>query len=215
MPPPTASTPENPKRGTANSSSASATSKSRSPSRANATSGAAAGGVNRTRSTRTTTNSLVSARAAVKKPGQVSGKESGNGQDDNRAENASMVEDLRAQLRKAETESDEYQKEIAVLQSRLDEAIEGQSKLEESTQEYTRRLETLQKENSDYGRRQRELQNVVDHEKTASTREREQAAAREEGLNATIQRLRDSLAHRGRRKSLEHESGISSTGKIL
>ncbi|KAI9725103.1 MAG: hypothetical protein M1828_003444 [Chrysothrix sp. TS-e1954] len=210
MPPPTANTPDNAKRGAAGQSSTTNASKSRSPSRQNTSAAGTAGGVSHNRSVRSTTNSPMSARAAVKKPGPSSSKESSNNHDDARAETASTIEDLRSQIRKADETSDEYEKEITVLQSRVDEALEGQSKLEESSQECMQRIEVLQQQNQELVKRHRESQSALENEKRASTREREEAATREEDLNASIQRLRENMAYRGRRRSAERESTISS-----
>ncbi|KAE8337494.1 hypothetical protein BDV24DRAFT_139941 [Aspergillus arachidicola] len=169
-----------------------------------------------TRSPSTTTNGIsrspslrgsapVSARAAARKPGRSNLSTSSvpklnrdPSEEEARAQNAALIEELREQLQKAETASEQYQKQLGVLQMRLDEAVSEQGKLEDQTHERDSRIESLNGEIRDHVRQIRDLEQAHELERNAMLQEKEQQASREEEMQATIQRLKDSLAQRER-----------------
>ncbi|KAI2788034.1 hypothetical protein POX_f08418 [Penicillium oxalicum] len=167
----------------------------RSPSAANTT------GLSRSPSLRSSTP--VSARAAARKPGRsnlsmsnVPRVSNDPSEEEARAQNAALIEELRAQLQKAEVASEQYLKQLGVLQMRLDEAVSEQGKLEDQAHEKDTRLETLNGEIRDQARRIRDLEQQHELERNALLQEKEQQASREEELQATIQRLKDSVAQK-------------------
>lgn len=133
--------------------------------------------------------------------------------DDVRAENAALIEDLREQLRKAETLSEQYVKQLGVLQMRLDETNSEHAKTEEQLHEKEERLEALLVEAKDRERQKRELEQVYEQEKAAMLRDKDQQATREEDLKETIQRLKDTLAQKDMRRNMEVDPHISRSRK--
>lgn len=120
-----------------------------------------------------------------------------------RAQNAALIEELREQLQKAETASEQYQKQLGVLQMRLDEAVSEQTKLEDQAHERDQRIEALGNEIRDQARQIRDLEQNHELERNAMLQEKEQQASKEEELQATIQRLKESVAQKDLRMNTE------------
>lgn len=171
---------------------------------------AATNGLNRSPSLRGSTP--VSARAAARRPtrsnlsmSNVPQVASDPSDEEARAQNAALIEELREQLQKAETASEQYQKQLGVLQMRLDEAVSEQGKLEDQAHERDTRIETLSSEVRDQARQIRDLEQNHEMERNAMLQEKEQQTSREEELQATIQRLKDSVAQKDIRMNAENE----------
>ncbi|KAJ5287171.1 hypothetical protein N7478_002857 [Penicillium angulare] len=168
---------------------------------------AATNGLNRSPSLR---SSPVSARAAARKPGRsnlsmsnVPRMSNDPSEEEARAQNAALIEELREQLQKAETASEQYQKQLGVLQMRLDEAVSEQTKLEDQAHERDTRIETLGTEIREQARQIRDLEQHHEMERNAMLQEKEQQASKEEELQATIQRLKESVAQKDMRINTE------------
>lgn len=86
---------------------------------------------------------------------------------------------------------------------RLDEAISEQSKLEDQAHERDSRIEALNNEIRDQGRQIRDLEQNHESERNAMLQEKEQHTSREEEMQATIQRLKDSVAQKDMRMNSE------------
>ncbi|KAJ9284985.1 hypothetical protein DTO027B5_8546 [Paecilomyces variotii] len=162
----------------------------------------ASNGLNRTPSTR---GSPVSARAAARKPGRsnlsmssVPRVTNDPSEEDARAQNAALIGELKEQLQKAETASEQYRKQLGVLQMRLDEAISEQGKLEDQVHEKDSKIEALDNEIREHARQIRDLEQAHETERNAMLQDKEQQASRDEELQATIQRLKESLAQKDR-----------------
>lgn len=158
----------------------------------------------------------LSARAAMQRPGAGTSNLSSNSipsvaDDDARAENIALLDDLKERLRKTETVSEQFQKQAQVLQSRLDEALQDQGKLEDRLHENEEKLETLQNEKRDALRQKREMESIYEAERSSMTKEREEMANREEEMQTIIQRLKDSLSQRS---SSDEESRLSRRCKL-
>lgn len=119
-------------------------------------------------------------------------------EEDARAQNAALIEELKEQLQKAETASEQYRKQLGVLQMRLDEAISEQGKLEDQVHEKDSKIEALNSEIREHARQIRDLEQAHETERNAMLQDKEQQASREEELQATIQRLKESLAQKDR-----------------
>ncbi|KAJ5274887.1 hypothetical protein N7505_003432 [Penicillium chrysogenum] len=199
------------KSGTPGSSSKSSTADPHSnngSTRGHARSPSATNGLNRSPSLRGSTP--VSARAAARKPGRsnlsmsnVPRVSNDPSEEEARAQNAALIEELREQLQKAESASEQYQKQLGVLQMRLDEAISEQTKLEDQAHERDSRIEALNSEIRDQGRQIRDLEQNHEAERNAMLQEKEQQTSREEEMQATIQRLKDSIAQKDMRMNAE------------
>ncbi|KAF1350271.1 hypothetical protein EJ07DRAFT_37467, partial [Lizonia empirigonia] len=185
-------------------SSSSPAAASRTPARASTpTANGSAGGVARTRSVRSGTNGApVSARASVKKPAPPSALRRNSSQVDSPTEEdsaaadeqAAYLQDLKERLLKAETEAEERQKQIEVLNARLDNAHAEQSKLEERAHEEEEKVESLENEKREMTRQHRELEGIYEAERAQAMKEKETTQAREEELQETIQRLKETMA---------------------
>lgn len=160
--------------------------------------------------------SPVSARAAARKPGRSNLSMSNvpkiprdPAEDDARAENAALIEELKEQLQKAETVSEQYQKQLGVLQMRLDEAVAEQGKLEEQAHEKENKIETLHGEVRDHARQIRDLEQGYETERAAMLKEKELQASREEELQSSIQRLKETIAQKDLRVNVENDRNLS------
>ncbi|KAL5392686.1 hypothetical protein DPSP01_000389 [Paraphaeosphaeria sporulosa] len=166
-------------------------------------------GVTRTRSVRSGTNgSPVSARAAVRKPGgpsnlSMSASQADGNDEDAREEQAVFMADLKERLQKAETDAEERQKQVDVLNARLDDAIKEQAKLEERAHEEEEKVESLEAEKQKLARHQRELEGIYEAERVQAMKDKEEAQNRVEELQETIQRLKETMA----KKNVEGSDG--------
>ncbi|KAK8206891.1 hypothetical protein M8818_004726 [Zalaria obscura] len=144
----------------------------------------------------------VSARAAVKKPASGTTSRSGTpdptsaAEEDAKAEMAATLETLREQLRAAEKASDDYQKQVKMMQVKLDDAVKEQGRLEENVHEHMERLEEIENEKKDSNKSRRELEAIYESERAAAMKEKEEAQGREEELMDTVRRLKESIAQR-------------------
>lgn len=161
-------------------------------------------GLNRTPSTRGA--GPVSARSAARKPGRTNLSMSNvprisndPAEEDARAQNAALIAELKEQLQKAETVSEQYRKQLGVLQLRLDEAVTEQHQLEDQGHEKDSKIEALNSEIREHARQIRDLEQAHEMERDAMLKEKDQQAAREEELQATIQRLKETLAQKDMR----------------
>ncbi|KAJ4333012.1 hypothetical protein N0V95_009525 [Ascochyta clinopodiicola] len=185
-------------------SSSSPAATNRTPARSStSTTNGTATGVNRTRSVRSGANGApVSARAAVKKPAPPSALRRNSSQVDSPTEEdsaaadeqAAFLQDLKERLLKAETEAEERQKQIEVLNARLDDAHAEQSKLEERAHEEEEKVESLENEKREITRQHRELEGIYEAERAQAMKEKESTQTREEELQETIQRLKETMA---------------------
>ncbi|KAE8151162.1 M protein, serotype 2.1 precursor [Aspergillus avenaceus] len=170
-------------------------------------------GVSRSPSLRGSTP--VSARAAARKPGRSNLSTSSvpkvnrdPSEEEARAQNAALIEELKEQLQKAESASEQYQKQLGVLQMRLDEAVSEQGKLEDQAHEKDSKMEAFNGEIRDYVRQIRDLEQAHEMERNAMLQEKEQQASREEEMQATILRLKESLAQK-ERANADTEKNVS------
>lgn len=158
------------------------------------------GGVARTRSVRSGANGApVSARAAVRKPAAPSNLSSNASQadtsdDDAREEQAAYLQELKDRLHKAETDAEERQKVVEVLNARLDEALLEQAKLEERAHEEEEKVESLENVKREITRQHRELEGIYEAERVQAMKDKEETQTREEELQETIQRLKEAMA---------------------
>lgn len=163
----------------------------------------------RTRPARSGTNgSPVSARAAVRKPGapsalSTSASQADTSDEDAREEQAVFMADLKERLSKAENDAAERQKQVDVLNARLDEAIKEQAKLEERAHEEEEKVESLEAEKQKLARHQRELEVIYEAERVQAMKDKEEAQNRVEELQETIQRLKETMA----RKNVDSSDG--------
>jgi DNA repair exonuclease SbcCD ATPase subunit len=171
----------------------------RTPARSSTPTTNGAGGVSRTRSVRGgATGTPVSARAAVKKPAASSNLSNTSqpdaADDDAREEQAALLQDLKDRLQKAESEAAERQKQVEILNARLDDALTEQAKLEERAHEEEEKVESLENVKKELTRQHRELEGIYEAERAQVMKEKEETLSREEEMQSTIQRLKETMA---------------------
>ncbi|KAI5291933.1 hypothetical protein KEM52_006743 [Ascosphaera acerosa] len=110
------------------------------------------------------------------------------------AENAALIAQLKDQVARSESVSEQYQKQLGVLQSRLDEAVAEQSRLEEAVHGREDTVAALQKETKELNKRIRELDQAYSNERHLYLKDRDEASKREEDLHATVRRLRETIS---------------------
>ncbi|KAI0972426.1 hypothetical protein F4678DRAFT_60373 [Xylaria arbuscula] len=147
----------------------------------------------RTRSIRAGTP--VSARAAAHRASS-SLSISSRVDDNARAETVALIEDLKERLHKADAASEQYRKQGEVLQSRLDEALKEQAKLEERAHENDEQIETLRNEKREAARQMREMEAIYEAERSSMMKEKEEMSNREEEMQTIINRLKETLNQR-------------------
>ncbi|KAH9900259.1 hypothetical protein F4778DRAFT_167437 [Xylariomycetidae sp. FL2044] len=149
----------------------------------------------RTRSIRNGTP--VSARAAAQHRTTSSLSISSSAADaEARAETVALIDDLKERLQKADSSSEQYRKQADVLQSRLDDALKEQAKLEERVHESEEQIESLRNEKRDAARQMREMEAIYEAERSSMMKEKEEMSNREEEMQTVINRLKDTINQR-------------------
>ena len=161
-------------------------------------------------------------RASVRRPGQSTGSLSISNihnpddtrDEDVRAENATLIDNLKKSLRNAELVSEDYQREIQALQKQLEEVLKEQSKLEERLHESTGKIENLESEKKEFSRQFREMGSLYESERMSMLRDREEQTSKATELKSTIQRLKETIAGREMRVNADAERRMSRSGMM-
>lgn len=129
--------------------------------------------------------------------------------DDARDEAAAYLQELKDRLQKAESDAEERQKQVEVLNARLDDALQEQSKLEERAHEEEEKVEALQNEKRELTRQHRELEGIYEAERAQTMKDKEATQTREDELQETIQRLKETMATKNVQSSDGEEGHLS------
>lgn len=124
-------------------------------------------------------------------------------EDDARAEHVSLMDELRSRVQKAETASEEYQRQLNLMQARLDESQQEQGQLEDRLHQSSRDIEELESDRAQSARQKREMQDLYETERTSMLKDKIEQKAREDELISANQRLKESLAQRETRNNSE------------
>ncbi|KAI4142782.1 MAG: hypothetical protein LQ341_003115 [Variospora aurantia] len=144
-----------------------------------------------------------SARGSVKKPSlstshsPVSSAVSADSQDaDARAEHASLMEELRNRTQKAETLSEDLQRQLNSLKNRLNDSLQEHGKLEDQLHERDQKLADMEIQAKQATRQRKELENQFESERIAMSKDQGERKAAEEDLRAVNERLKNTIAER-------------------
>lgn len=96
----------------------------------------------------------------------------------------------------------------------MDEAHAEQSKLEERAHEEEEKVESLENEKKEVVRQHRELEGIYEAERVQAMKEKESTQAREEELQGTIQRLKETMATKNVQGVEEGEAPLSRACKF-
>lgn len=130
-------------------------------------------------------------------------------EDDARAERVSLMDELRCRVQKAETASEDYQRQLNFLQARLDESQQEQGKLEDRLHQSNMNIEELESDRAQSARQRREMQDLFETERTSMLKDRAEQITRERELSSANQRLKESLAQRDARNNGENSRTAS------
>lgn len=145
---------------------------------------------------------------ATPRPGKRTPNVSDNAsEEDARAENVSIMDELTSQVRKADTAVEEYQRQLNILQTRLDDSLSYQAKLEDQVVEAKGKIEELDKDFASESRQRREIEGCFEAERAAFISDISEQKAREAELESTILRLKESLSQRELRAAFDEENG--------
>ncbi|KAL2146196.1 hypothetical protein VTI28DRAFT_4775 [Corynascus sepedonium] len=131
-----------------------------------------------------------------------------------RAETVAIIDDLKERLAQAESGFEAYKRQAEVLQSKLDDALKEQAKLEERVHESEEQIEVLANEKREAARQMREMETIYEGERSAMMKEKEEMANREEEMQTIIQRLKDSLAQRNQDEDRPTRQSVSTSPSI-
>jgi hypothetical protein len=160
----------------------------------------------------------MSARSAARKP-PVRGNSGLGGRmksvdssydENSRADHAQLVDELKLQVQRAEIASEQYQKEVEILQLRLHEAVGERNNLEAQISQKDMEAETVHTEAKDIMRQQKELEQTHHAEKDMMLKEREHQLNKEQELQSIIHRLNETIRQREMRAHVEGERPVIS-----
>ena len=153
----------------------------------------------------------MSARSAARKPaasrnsglsGRTKSTESSY-DDDSRAEHAQLVDDLKQQVQRAEIASEQYQKQLELMQMRLDEIAKERESLENQISEKDIEAEAVRAETKDIMRQKKELEQNHNSEKAVMLKERDNHMNKEQELQGIIQQLNETIKQKEMRAHVE------------
>ncbi|KAF8459354.1 hypothetical protein BGX38DRAFT_1138183 [Terfezia claveryi] len=152
----------------------------------------------------------ISARSAVKRA-SMSGAVH---MDDNTAElleKDGIISDLTQRIKKIEASAaaaaDNFQDQMQALQSRMEEAVDEATKMEDIIHSRDEAIEELESQIVELDRRNRDQEHIYETERITWSGEKEDFFYKEEELNATIQRLKETITELQKENSrLEKET---------
>ena len=124
-------------------------------------------------------------------------------EDDSRAEHAQLVEELRQQVQKAEMASEQYQKEVEMLQMRIQEVVGERNTLEDQILQKNADTDAVHDEARDIMRQKKELEQAHKVEKELILKEREDHINKEQELQGIIQRLNETIRQKEMRSHVD------------
>ena len=127
--------------------------------------------------------------------------------EDVKAETIQLIDELRSKLRKAEITCEEHQRQMTVLQKRLDDSLAQEGILEDRVQEEIAKIKQFENDQTVLLRQTRDLENSLDVERKAAIKEKDDQHIREQELQAVIHRLKENLAQRDMRSPMIGEAG--------
>lgn len=136
-------------------------------------------------------------------------------EEDQRIETATLVEDLKERLQKTELASEQFQKQVDVLQARLDDALKEQGKLEDRLHEEEERIEGFEIEKREHMKYRREFEAIYESDRAAAMKEKETSLQREEELQTIIHRLKESLSQQREQRPGVDDGRLSRTCKFF
>lgn len=180
-----------------------------------------ANGVGRSPSLRTSNATQKATKPSVKRPSPNTSFLNTNANvsdepsdDDARAEHNALMDELRSRVEKAETASEEYQRQLKMLQKKLDESMQEQGKLEEQVHESEAHINDLEDQKVHSIRQKREMEDLFESERTAMQQDKAEQKAKDDEQQAVIQRLKDTLAQREAKVTTDEERALSRSGKL-
>lgn len=135
-------------------------------------------------------------------------------EEDARAENITIMDELKSRMRKAETASEDYQRQLNLLQTRLDDSLSHQAKLEDQMAEDSGKMEELESARLQESRQKRDLEANFEAERMAFMRDKSEQKLKQEELELVIQRLKDTWAQREARYSVDEDRGLPKSRKL-
>lgn len=125
-----------------------------------------------------------------------------NEDEESTSANAQLIADLKEQVERAEQASDQYRKQLEILQQRLDESTDQQTAAEERDFAARTQIDKLGAELKEHVRQKREMEIGFESERNLLIQEKDRSTVRENELQSRLNRLSISLQN----KSLERAS---------
>lgn len=116
--------------------------------------------------------------------------------------NTQLIAELKEQVERAEQASEQYRKQLEILQQRLDEATDQQTAAEERDFASRTQIDKLVAEVKESARQRRDIEYTFESERDMLVQEKDRSAAREVELQSVVSRLTETL----KTKSLEKAS---------
>ncbi|KAL2440810.1 hypothetical protein ABEF95_007054 [Exophiala dermatitidis] len=156
----------------------------------------------------------------VRKPGNRASSSftapvsTGAEEDESKSEYAQLIADLKEQVQRAEQASEQYRKQLEVMQQRLDQAAAEQTSAEERDYQRQSELDRLKAEIKDLNRQRRELEVTYNEDKQMFLQEREKQESKVTELQGVINRLNETLRAKGAERVSASRSASNSGAQL-
>ena len=142
--------------------------------------------------------SIRSSRPMRKAPARTSiATEADLEDEDTKSANAQLIFDLKEQVERAENASEQYRKELEVMQKRIDEASNQLTLAEETDFKTRTEIDKLRAEVKDGARQKREIEIASESERNLLLQDRDRQSRREAELQSVVNRLNETLRIKG------------------
>ena len=125
--------------------------------------------------------------------------------DDARAEHTSLMDELRERVRRAEIASEDYQRQLSILQEQLKDSRQEYGNLEEQLHESQLQVDNMEVEKLSWKREKNQLEKDFDSERTIFMAGQAEAQKRGEDMQQRLKRLKENLTQR----EVRNETGSS------
>ena len=133
--------------------------------------------------------------------------------DNARAEHASTLDELRDRVRRAEVAAEDYQRQLHIMQEQLKDSTQDYGDLEEQLHESQLKVDNMEVKKLGWMREKNQLEKDFEAERIVFMAGQAEAQKRDEDMREKMKRLRENLARKEHRATMESSRPLSRSCK--